>query len=83
MIRNATEMYFRLEEIGFVTLWKRSNFVRKKENENWQIVMTILLLVAYEKMTTKCILRSTCKTYLSCESYGLTVLSFPNEIIPH
>lgn len=53
MIRNATEMYFRLEEIGFVTMWKRSNFVRKKENENWQIVMTILLLVAYEKMTTK------------------------------
>lgn len=50
-------MYFRLEEIGFVTKWKRSNFVRKKENENWQIVMTILLLVAYEKMTTKCILR--------------------------
>lgn len=34
MMRNATEMYFRLEEIGFVTMWKRSNFVRKKENED-------------------------------------------------
>lgn len=42
-------MYFRLEEIGFVTMWKRSNFVRKKENENWQIVMTILLLCRLRK----------------------------------
>ena len=49
IIRNATEMYFRLEEIGFVTMWKRSNFVRKKENENWQIVMTILLLCRLRK----------------------------------